>query len=65
MGETPNPGSLEAWSTGCACPVIDNHRGRGMPGPDGKPQFWINSDCPIHGIQAVAKRHNEEAPDAD
>lgn len=44
----PNPGSEAAQERGCSCPVLDNHRGKGMPYPDG-PRFWINGDCPLHG----------------
>jgi hypothetical protein len=47
MIQTHTPGSDEAVKDGCTCPVIDNGRGRGVPGPDG-PHFWISWDCPIH-----------------
>lgn len=44
----PNPGSNEAVEKGCTCPVLDNAHGKGARGdPD---LFWINKDCPIHGI---------------
>jgi len=47
---SPNPGSDEALAAGCRCPVLDNAHGRGAyREPDGTPQFWINSDCPLHG----------------
>jgi len=42
-----NPGSDDAVRNGCTCPVLDNGRGRGIPGPNG-PQFWIAWDCPVH-----------------
>lgn len=45
----PNPGSKEAVDAGCRCAVIDNHYGKGEPSKDG-PQFWINGDCPMHGV---------------
>jgi hypothetical protein len=45
----PNPGSPEAQDQGCACPVLDNHYGRGMKGKDGEALFWINGECTIHG----------------
>ena len=46
----PNPGSEEARKAGCRCPVLDNARGRGAYiDKDGKPQFWINAECPLHG----------------
>lgn len=51
-----NPGSKEALDQGCSCPVLDNHRGAGVPWPreDGldpneHPSFWINAECPLHG----------------
>ena len=48
--EVPNPGSKDALSQGCKCPVLDNCRGRGaFVSTDGKPQFWVNDDCPLHG----------------
>lgn len=43
------PGSYEAQRMGCRCPVIDNHHGRGRPGPDG-PVFIYVASCPIHGV---------------
>ena len=52
----PNPGSPEAVTRGCTCPVLDNHHRRGIPWPreDGKdpkelPSFWINGECLLHG----------------
>ena len=56
MPDTPNPGSREAVCTGCICPVLDNHHGRGIPwprddglDPDEHPSFWVSADCPLHG----------------
>lgn len=43
----PNPGSPEAQSQGCTCPVMDNHCGRGCY--DDGIHFWINYKCPLHG----------------
>jgi len=43
----PNPGSKEAQDKGCTCPILDNHYGQGVGDP---PQFWMNGDCPLHGI---------------
>ena len=51
----PNPGSDSAISAGCTCPVLDNHRGWGSV--YGKGKFWINRNCPIHGMN-----HNGDAP---
>ena len=46
----PNPGSPEAIALGCRCPVLDNAYGEGAyQDENGKPVFWINADCPIHG----------------
>ena len=45
----PNPGSDEAVARGCSCPVLDNAHGAGLPYPDG-PVFWVNKDCPLHGV---------------
>ena len=47
--ETPPPGSDDAVAAGCLCPVHDNARGRGMPGPDG-PMYWIADGCPLHNL---------------
>jgi len=41
------PGSKEAVASGCKCPVIDNHYGRGIR-DDGK-QYIISGLCPLHG----------------
>ena len=52
--EKPNPGSKEAESLGCTCPVMDNNHGLGENG-----QFWISGDCPLHGTPAIP--HEPEA----
>lgn len=49
MAKIPNPGSEEAQEKDCTCPVMDNHYGVGIPGPDGKNIFWMNEECPLHG----------------
>lgn len=47
----PNPGSIEAIEQGCTCPVFDNSHELGCYlDRDGKPLFWINGDCPLHGV---------------
>ena len=43
----PNPGSPEAVSAGCRCPVMDNGHGRGYIGQTGI--FVMSADCPLHG----------------
>lgn len=47
-----NPGSQEAIDKGCTCPILDNGRGAGVYRDDktNEPVFWINGDCPLHGI---------------
>lgn len=44
----PNPGSKEAITKSCKCPVLDNNFGKGII-IGGKPRFWIADDCPLHG----------------
>ena len=48
-----NPGSDTAIAQGCLCPVLDSGRGvgymGGAKGENGKPMFWINSACSVHG----------------
>lgn len=44
----PNPGSDDARSQGCKCPVMDNCRGRGIP-TSGGICFYYSDDCPMHG----------------
>ena len=43
----PNPGSDEAVSQGCKCPILDNAKGRGAWGDPAT--FWISPSCPLHG----------------
>lgn len=50
----PNPGSPEAYALGCKCPILDNGHGRGSGWGPGK--FWINGDCPMHGVKPAADR---------
>lgn len=46
---SPAPGSDEARTQGCLCPVVDNHFGAGYLG-DGASFGWIIiADCPVHG----------------
>lgn len=43
--KTPNPGSRDARTLGCLCPVSPNNYGERPPYDDG----WIVTlDCPIH-----------------
>lgn len=44
------PGSKEAVSAGCICPVVDNGRGSGAYiDKNGVAVFWYNKKCPLHG----------------
>lgn len=45
----PNPGSDDAISLGCTCPVLDNGRGSGYMGESGV--FVYTMGCPIHSIE--------------
>ena len=46
-----NPGSDEAIDAGCTCPILDNAHGRGQAGLGGTFNFWINANCPVHGMR--------------
>lgn len=48
--QEPLPGTPEAVDAECTCPVHDNNYGLGVV-ILGIRQFWINADCPIHGIE--------------
>ena len=52
LADIPNPGSKEAIRQGCVCPILDNAHGQGIKNGT---QFWINSECPIHGKEAYNK----------
>jgi hypothetical protein len=59
-----NPGSQEAIEAGCRCPVLDNAHGEGAyVDKDGVAQFWINGDCPLHGLNNASEP--EESQEAD
>ena len=46
--DKPRPGTKEAETLGCSCPIHDNHRGKGWGG-DGEKYGWVvNEDCPLH-----------------
>ena len=53
----PNPGSIEALGKGCECAVIDNEYGQGayFDHETKKPVFWINAECPLHGLNFPKK----------
>jgi len=44
----PNPGSNEAVSRGCTCPILDNAHGEGWPIRSGETVYFISQGCPIH-----------------
>ena len=50
-----NPGSASAVELGCTCAQMDNDYGKGSGylDDDGNPTFWINGDCPLHGLEAT------------
>jgi hypothetical protein len=55
----PNPGSDDAISAGCLCPVMDNGHGRCAPyPPDG---WWITVGCPVHAPGGVRVRKLDAA----
>lgn len=54
--EILNPGSEAAIRAGCICAVIDNHHGEGIRRPNGDVDFWINGDCPLHGLLTKTPR---------
>lgn len=51
--DLPVPGSKEASTAGCKCPVVDNHYGKGyMDGitdDNGMTLYAIHENCPLHG----------------
>lgn len=49
MTEHPNPGSIEARSKGCKCPMMDNGYGQGAyTDAAGVTHFWISAECGMH-----------------
>ncbi len=58
--EKPNPGSEEAVSKGCKCPVLDNNSGRGyrggMRGTGKETVFVMVEYCPLHGLKPSKAR---------
>lgn len=56
----PSPGSEEALTYGCTCPVMDNLNGMGFL-YNGRQAFYISDDCPLHGRHTWHK--HEDTPD--
>lgn len=50
-----NPGSPDAVREGCQCAIIDNHYGAGII-LNGKQEFWISGDCPLHGLDIMKNK---------
>jgi hypothetical protein len=50
------PGSPRAVQRGCSCPEAENSFGRGrFKNGMIEPEFAIDSECPLHGIDALCK----------
>ena len=54
MPNKPPPGSDAAVESGCTCPVLDNHHGKGFLW-DGAPVYWITEGCPLHAKRKDTK----------
>jgi hypothetical protein len=55
MLDIPAPGSPEAKTQRCLCPVLENCRGRGLVNSSSDdPEFYIDPSCPLHGYLATA-----------
>lgn len=50
----PRPGSDEAMTQGCTCPVMDNQCGRGYRYVEATKVrlYVVNANCPLHGSAA-------------
>lgn len=48
-----DPGSPEAIALGCTCSPILNNDGAGNIGPDGRPRFVCDQNCPLHGLAVL------------
>lgn len=60
----PNPGSPEAVTKGCKCPILDNANGKGYMGSyadkDGGPVFVMMQNCPLHGKKLTQPKKPKE-----
>lgn len=55
------PGSPEGQERGCICPPVENNHGRGRFVPRMRPRgdgprdeldgWWVDDDCPLHGLR--------------
>ena len=41
--------------------MIDNHYGKGVPWGGKENQYWINGDCPLHGLKVETNIDGLEA----
>ena len=59
------PGPPEAVQRGCSCPEAENNFGRGrFKNGMIEPEFATDSECPVHGIDALCKMLDEsDSPD--
>jgi hypothetical protein len=62
----PNPGSHEAYTQGCTCPIIDNQYGRGYhEDAAGNRYHVIEVGCPLHNrVPAAPASQPGQQPDA-
>jgi hypothetical protein len=59
-----NPGDPRAIALGCTCDPAANQNGRGSMLPDGRgPVYRADSECPMHGLDAIAALLNEDDGD--
>lgn len=67
MSSVPTPGSRDAGSMGCTCPIIDNGHGHGYMGglkdKDGNVVFVTQADCPLHGLPELMPDFIANNPD--
>ncbi len=53
------PGTREAVTAGCSCPVMDNFHGKGRYGDGAKYGWWYAAGCPLHTPQQKAESHDK------
>jgi hypothetical protein len=49
------PGTKSAKASGCTCPIIDNHYGKGYWGDGGRYGWVVSDGCPTHGQEVRSK----------
>jgi hypothetical protein len=61
-----NPGDPQAIAQGCTCDPTANQNGRGSMLPDGRgPVYRADSECPMHGLDAIASLLNDNNGEED